>query len=34
MMKKNVMNKNSCESWPGFSLGQRVPGVPKECGVL
>jgi len=26
---KNEMTKNSCESWPEFNLGQRVPGVIK-----
>lgn len=32
---KNVMNKSSCESWPEFSLGQRVPGVTKRMwGVI
>jgi len=33
-MKKNVMNKNSYDSWPGFSLGQRVPGVIKRMWGL
>lgn len=32
---KNKMTKYSCESWPGFNLGQRVPGVTKRMrGVI